>query len=118
MIDSRGLIALLRKCLESYTPKVERVAQIEWDTADGTTPPPLPYALVVPQSSRYVYAGERVAREYTTYDVELYTRGRDLALERSIADAMAAERVKFRKWLNPLGHGVNETVYELTVIGI
>ena len=85
MIDSRGLIALLRKCLKSYTPKVERVAQIEWDTEDGATPPPLPYALVVPQSSRYVYAGERV---------------------------------KFRKWLNPLGHGVNETIYELTVIGI
>lgn len=118
MIDRRGLIALLRKCLESYTPKVERVAQIEWDTADWASPPPLPYALVVPQSSRYVYAGERVAREYTTYDVELYTRGRDIDLERSIANAFAENRVKFRKWLNPLGHGVNETIYELTVIGI
>lgn len=92
-------------------------AQIQWDTEDGSTPPGLPYALLVPETSTDVYAGGINAFRMTPYRVEVYTRGRDMALEGRIEDAITASQTKFVRRTIPLGSGVLETTYTVTVMG-
>lgn len=92
-------------------------AQVSWDTEDGTAPPPLPYVLIVPETSADVYAGGVNAFRMTPYRCELYTRGRDMALEGRIEDALTSSQAKFVRRTVPLDGGVLETTYTTTVFG-
>lgn len=92
-------------------------AQVQWDTSDGSTPPPLPYVLLVPGTSADVMADGRNYQRVTPYTCELYTRGRDMALESRIEAAFEAVPVQFVRRTVPLGGGVLETTYTVTVLG-
>lgn len=94
-----------------------KYAQVEWDTSDGSTPPPLPYVLIVPTTSSDVIAdGTNYARR-TSYDVELYTRGRDMSLEGELEAALSAGGFVFERRHVPLGSGVLETAYTTVCMG-
>lgn len=92
-------------------------AQVQWDTSDGSTPPPLPYVLLVPGTSADVMADGQNYRRITPYTCELYTRGRDMALEGRIEGALAAVPTQYVRRTVPLGGGVLETTYTVTVLG-
>lgn len=92
-------------------------AQVSWDARDGSSPPPLPYVLIVPETSADVMAGGGNVFRMTPYRCELYTRGRDMALEGRIEDALAASDARFVRRTVPLGDGVLETTYTTTVLG-
>lgn len=51
--------------------------------------PPLPYVVLVPLEENGVKADNDTAYSYRRYDVELYTHGRDVALEASVRGAIA-----------------------------
>ena len=53
----------------------------------------------------------------TPYTAEVYTRGRDMALEGRIETALQAACVPFVRRSVPLGGGVLETTYTVTVLG-
>lgn len=92
-------------------------AQIEWDTSDGSSPQPLPYVLLVPDTSEDVMADGMNYQRVTPYTCELYTRGRDMALESRIEAAFASVPVQFVRRSIPMGGNVLETTYTVTVLG-
>lgn len=94
-------------------------AQDEWDTeeADRKSPPPLPYAILVAQASEDVIADESNFVRVTPYDVEVYTRGRDMDLERRLEDALAALPTAWSRTHAVIGHNVSETVYTVRTLG-
>lgn len=51
-------------------------------------PPPLPYAVIVPHESRSIYADGHVLRRLRRYDIELYSRQRDVPLELRVQAAL------------------------------
>jgi hypothetical protein len=67
------------------------------DTWWPETPPALPYVLVVAGDRDEVHADNGPWARFTSYAVELYTHGRDDALEDALADALAAAGVA-RSW--------------------
>lgn len=92
-------------------------AQVQWDQSDEKGPPALPYALLVPGTSADVMADGANFQRVTPYTAEVYTRGRDMALEGRIEAALQAECVPFVRRSVPLGGGVLETTYTVTVLG-
>ncbi len=92
-------------------------AQIEWDPQDKDNPPALPYVLLVPDTSEDVMADGMNFQRVTPYTCELYTRGRDMALEKRIEDSFSAVPVQFVRRSVPLGGNVLETTYTVTVLG-
>jgi hypothetical protein len=48
----------------------------------------MPYAVLVPDEARALNTGDGIAHEYRHYDIQLYTRRRDVALERRVAAAL------------------------------
>lgn len=94
-----------------------KFAQVEWDPSDKGSPPPLPYVLVVPGSGMDTHAGDTILARYTSYDAELYTRGRDPALEQKLEDAFISVGLIPDISHVPLGDGVLETVYTMAVAG-
>ncbi len=92
-------------------------AQVQWDLADGASPPPLPYVLLVPGTSADVVADGINYQRITPYTCELYTRGRDMALEGRIESALTGAAAPFVRRTVPLGGGVLETTYTVTVLG-
>lgn len=92
-------------------------AQVQWDVDGGDAPPPLPYALLVPETSRDIMAGEANRMRLTPYRCEVYTRGRDMALEGRIEAALVHARTGFVRRTIPLGAGVLETTYTVTITG-
>lgn len=61
----------------------------------GLDPPPLPYAVLVPHESRNRYGDGRVRHRARRYDVELYARVRDVALEQAVQSALDAAEVAY-----------------------
>jgi len=51
-------------------------------------PPPLPYAVIVPHESRSAYADGHVLHRARRYDIELYSRLRDVPLELRVQRAL------------------------------
>lgn len=92
-------------------------AQVQWDQSDEKGPPALPYALLVPGTSADVMADGANFQRVTPYTAEVYTRGRDMALEGRIETALQAACVPFVRHSVPLGGGVLETTYTVTVLG-
>ncbi|MCI6843807.1 MAG: hypothetical protein MR874_03485 [Coriobacteriaceae bacterium] len=92
-------------------------AQIQWDASDASAPPPLPYALLVPGTSADVMADGTNFQRVTPYTAEVYTRGRDMVLEGRIETALQAVPTQFVRRSVPLGGGVLETTYTVTVLG-
>ena len=90
-------------------------ARVCWDR--DQTPPPLPYALIVPGTTRDVMAGSRRVAEVTPYTVELYERGSSLALEAKVEAALTAAGLPFTRRCVPLSGGVVEMAYEVEVLG-
>lgn len=56
----------------------------------GNDEPAPPYIVLVAGYGESVYADNRVYASWTSYDIALYTRRRDYALERKIKDALDA----------------------------
>lgn len=93
-------------------------AQVSWDTTDSSSPPDLPYALVVPTDSYDIVAdGTNYARR-TSYDVELYTRGRDFQTESKLESRLSSAGFTYERRHVPLGSGVLETVYTVITCGV
>lgn len=92
-------------------------AQVQWDPSDEGSPPALPYALLVPGTSADVMADGANFQRVTPYTAEVYTRGRDMALEGRIETALQAACAPFVRRSVPLGGGVLETTYTVTVLG-
>ena len=92
-------------------------AQVQWDQSDEKGPPALPYALLVPGTSADVMADGANFQRVTPYTAEVYTRGRDMALEGRIETALQAACVPFVRRSVPLGGGVLETTSTVTVLG-
>ena len=72
-------------------------AQVQWDQSDEKGPPALPYALLVPGTSADVMADGTNFQRVTPYTAEVYTRGRDMALEGRIETALQALRAARRR---------------------
>ncbi|WP_455044072.1 hypothetical protein [Lancefieldella rimae] len=92
-------------------------AQIEFDTTDGTTPPGLPFVLLVPETTQDVIADGVNFVHITPYRVELYTSGRDMDIERRFEVALNESGFSYTRRTVPLGDGVLETTYTVTVYG-
>ena len=59
-------------------------APIQWAPSEA---PELPYIVLVPQTTKNVFADGGVRQEVTPYLVELYTRRRDVPLEKRLQSA-------------------------------
>ena len=59
--------------------------QIQWSPRLA---PDLPYAVIVPESTRNRFADDVVAASPVAYFMELYTRERDVPLEKRVQDAL------------------------------
>ncbi|WP_028264375.1 hypothetical protein [Atopobium fossor] len=94
-----------------------RYARIAWDTADGSSPPPLPYALLVPNATSDRMAANSNVFAATHYTVELYERGSDMQLESKLEKALSGAGFTYVRRCVPLGGGVVEMTYTLTVVG-
>lgn len=93
-------------------------AQISWDTTDSGSPPDLPYALVVPTDSYDIVADGTNYVRRTSYDLELYTRGRDFATESKLESRLSSAGFTYERRHAPLGSGVLETVYTVITCGV
>ena len=67
------------------------VAQQSWEPKQA---PLLPYALLIPLSHREVMGSDGPVGEYREYQIQLYTKRRDVALEKSVRTALAAAGVR------------------------
>lgn len=92
-------------------------AQIEFDTTDGSTPPKMPFALLVPETTQDVIADGVNFVHITPYRVELYTSGRDMDIERRFEVALNESGFSYTRRTVPLGDGVLETTYTVTIYG-
>ena len=70
------------------------VTQQSWDSWEPETLPPLPYAILVPLSHREVTGSDGPVGEYREYQIQLYTKRRNVALEKGVRTALAAEGVR------------------------
>ena len=68
-----------------------KIAQQSWDAGQA---PSLPYALLIPLNHREVMGSDGPVGEYREYQIQLYTKNRDIARERSVRAALAAEGVR------------------------
>lgn len=94
-------------------------ARISWDPLDPDDIPPLPHVLLVPQKTRNKNAGDGMSCRITPYDVELYAKGSNIALECQVEEALTAAGFTFDRYTVPLGDGIVETVWgDLDCIGI
>lgn len=94
-------------------------ARISWDPLDPSDIPALPHVLLVPQKTRNAIAADGVACRITPYDVELYAKGSDIALEESVESALSRAGFSYNRYTVPLGDGIVETVWGgLDCIGI
>ena len=66
--------------------------QLAWK---GRKAPPTPYVVLVPHESRHGYKDGRVYGKARRYDMELYCRERDVALEQRIESALDAAGVAY-----------------------
>lgn len=93
-------------------------ARIQWDLRDGESPPPLPHALLVPETTIDRVAGNRQVCKYTPYTVELYERGSgDMTLEGKFEEELALAGFIFVRRCVPLGENVVEMAYSVTCTG-
>jgi len=63
----------------------------------GASPPPLPYAVLVPHESRHQYADGGVFSEAFAYDVELYTQEFDGRLNGAVSSALRDAGIAFSR---------------------
>lgn len=68
-------------------------AQMMWD-ADDDIPRP-PYVLLVPHESNNLHTDGTVSFEAVKYDLELYSKTRDIPLEKRIKDALRRAEVDY-----------------------
>lgn len=68
-------------------------AQLMWDSDD--TKPPLPYVILVPHQSNNLHTDGTVAFEAQRYDLELYSKTRDIPLEKRVKSALRQARIDF-----------------------
>ena len=94
------------------------IVRITWDPADEDMLPPLPHAMLVPTETQNIFARNRVVCRITLYDVEVYLRGSDIALESSIESALDAAGFGYDRDTHPLEDGVTMLVWHVTCIGI
>lgn len=93
-------------------------ARIQWDLRDGESPPSLPHALLVPDTTSDHMAGDRQIYKQTPYTIELYERGSgDMALEEKFEEKLAQAGFLFVRRCVPLGEGVVEMAYSVTCVG-
>lgn len=92
-------------------------AQIEFDTTDGTSPPEMPFALLVPETTQDEIADGINFYHVTPYTVEIYTHGRDMDLEGCFELALIKAAFAYVRRTVPLGDGVLETTYTVTTYG-
>ena len=77
-------------------------AQIEFE---DQTNPDMPYALLVPADTRNWFADGRVNESPVMYLVELYTRVREVAVERVIQDALDDAGIGWQRATVPVQDG-------------
>lgn len=89
------------------------ITQIFWP--DGHLPD-LPYIVLVPQTTEDVMADGSSYLELTPYNIELYTRYRDMDLEARLESAL--KDAGFPRQKNTLAlDGAVEVVYSVTCVG-
>ena len=57
-------------------------------------PTAMPYAILVPDEPRALNTVDGPAHEYRHYDIQLYTRQRDVTLERRVVDELRAAGIR------------------------
>ena len=68
-------------------------AQLKWDGDDEIPRPP--YVLLVPHESNNLHTDGTVSFEAQKYDLELYSRTRDIPLEKRIKAALRQARIDY-----------------------
>lgn len=66
--------------------------QMHWD--DPNDVPPLPYALLMPESAHEQNTADGPTVEYRGYDIQLYTKRRDVALEKAVTRALRGAGIR------------------------
>lgn len=93
-------------------------ARIQWDAQDGSSPPPLPYALLVPGTTQDAQGADANRNARTPYVLELYERGSgDMGLEARLEAALTEAGIPYQRYCVPLGGGVVEMAYHVAVSG-
>lgn len=89
-------------------------AQIQWAPTEA---PKLPYIVLVPQNTDNVFADGITYQDVTPYLVELYSRRRDVALEKRVQAAFDANGVAWDRYHTTDENGpVVIAVYKINVI--
>lgn len=66
-------------------------AQQAWNSNQS---PSLPYALLIPLNHREVMGSDGPVGEYREYQIQLYTKNRDVPREKSVRAALAAAGIR------------------------
>lgn len=106
MRDVRDLLAALGDLGIPYT-------QLQWPQGAA---PSLPYAVLVPNGSRNVFADGAVRFAAVPYLVEVYTRERDVPLEKRVQAALDGAGIGWERYHTTDSEGpVVVTVYSMTL---
>lgn len=103
----------LRDLLDALDTLGIPFTQIQWSPKLA---PELPYVVVVPESTRNVFADGIVKAAPVAYFMELYTRERDVPLEKRVQDALDDAGIGWNRYHTVDDDGpVVITVYNMTL---
>lgn len=86
-------------------------ARLTFAPLDPDEIPALPYVVFVPQRTNNVFANDRIACAITSYDVNLYTEGSNMALEEQVGAALVSAGFGYQRGAIPFGDGIVETTW-------
>ena len=90
-------------------------ARIQFDPRDPDRVPSPPFMVLMPQRGGTVTGSNRVIADHRPYDVELYTDGSDMALEKRIRQALKAHGFTYQPDSVPIGGNIIKSVWSVFV---
>jgi hypothetical protein len=84
-------VATVSDMLAALTDAGLQAAQFEWPEQEA---PPLPYAILQPQDEQNLVVDGRNVLWLVPYDIQLYTRERDVSLELRVKAALAERGIQ------------------------
>lgn len=90
-------------------------ARIEFDPLDSDGIPEPPFFVLMPQYGGSYTASNAVVADIRPYDLELYTRGSDMALEASVRAKLKEHGFTYQPSSVPIGDHIIKSTWSLFV---